>query len=61
MLQAIKEALETLQPSVEAAQQHEDEVLNNSTPEDAARVQKLMEEVRVHWSRVDTQYNQNHR
>lgn len=59
--QAIREALDTLQPSVESAQQHKDVVLSNANPEDVGHVQQLMTELQAHWNRVNTQYTERHR
>jgi len=59
-LKAIKEALDTIQPSVESADMQKDDVLSNTNSDEQVRIQKLVERLRTEWSNVNTNYRERH-
>lgn len=59
--QAIKEALDTIQPSVESAETTKDELLNNANPDEKAKINKLMDRLRREWNVVNRDYADRHR
>ena len=57
MFQAIKEALDTIQPSVESADREKDKVLNNSNNEQQTKIKKLIEKLNHEWKAVNNGYS----
>ena len=60
-LQAIKEALDTIQPSMDSADREKDLALNNANDDERARITRLMEQLNSDWNRINGAYNDRHR
>ncbi|KAK2162346.1 hypothetical protein LSH36_100g08015 [Paralvinella palmiformis] len=61
-LPAIKEALDTIQPSVETAQNEADTILDNMPQdEDKEELRRIMEQLHNEWTQLNRNYNDKHR
>ena len=60
-LQAIQEALKTLQPSVESAESEKEALLTISTTEEKATIRKLMDCLHQNWNSVNEDYKERQR
>ena len=56
--QAIKEALDTIQPSVESADREKDKVLSNANNEEQTKIKKLIEKLNQEWKAVNKEYSE---
>ena len=56
--QAIKEALDTIQPSVESADREKDKVLSNANKEEQTKIKKLIEKLNHEWKAVNKEYSE---
>ena len=62
LFQAIKEALDSIQPAVETADSRVDGVLDNMALEqDKEEVMIIMDELHNEWKQLNTNYNDKHR
>ena len=53
-LQDIKETLDSLQPSVTSAQSEHSHVISGATPEEAAEIQELVQNISSEWQAIGT-------
>ena len=61
LFQAIKEALDTIAPSLESAEREQDVALNNAGVEEQSHIRKLMAQLNADWNRINGAYNDRHR
>ncbi|XP_077976931.1 dystrophin-like isoform X2 [Glandiceps talaboti] len=59
-LKAIKEALDTINPSVDAANKQQDVVISQADPADKTNIEKVMDKLRGEWEKVNREYNDRH-
>ncbi|XP_013413171.1 dystrophin isoform X2 [Lingula anatina] len=59
-LKAVQGSLEMLEPSVVAAEEQKDGVLDASDHEEATRIKKIMEKLRQDWARVNKEYKEKY-
>ena len=59
--QAIKEAIDVLQPALESAESQRENALNRSSAEQAASIRSLIEKLRNEWKQLNSQYQERHR
>ncbi len=60
IFQAIKEALDTIQPSVDSADREKSKVLSNANTDQQTQIHKLIERLSKDWAQVNNEYKQRH-
>ncbi|XP_064628408.1 dystrophin-like isoform X4 [Lineus longissimus] len=59
-LKAIKESIDNIQPSVEAATVHGEEVRSNCNGEDSMQIRHYVDAIQNEWGKVNREYNDRH-